>query len=189
MARQLKVFSTAAGFVNAVVAAPSQKAALEAWGVRDNLFASGAATVVNDPDLIAQALATPGEIVRVPISTDAGFLAAAKPPPANATRDPATAASARGAKASTPKTRSPAPPPPPDRSALTRAEKAADQAHEHQRATLAELDVEREAYDRRRAEVERDLASALAKAEHARDVERETFEAAVDASRQTSRRS
>ena len=68
MARPLKVFTTAAGFVNAVAAAPSRKAALQAWGVRDNLFASGAATVVTVPDLIAQALATPGEIVRVPRS-------------------------------------------------------------------------------------------------------------------------
>ena len=180
MARQLKVFSTAAGFVNAVVAAPSQKAALEAWGVRDNLFASGAATVVTDPDLIAQALATPGEIVRVPISTDAGFLAAAKPPPAAAsaaskTNAPKASATSAPPAAQVPR---PAPPPPPDRSALTSAEKALHAAQTHQRETMAELDTERDAYERRRAEAEAELKQAVSAAERARDLALEAFKAA-----------
>ena len=88
MARQLKVFSPPASFVNAVVAAPSQKAALEAWGVHDNLFASGRASVVTDPELIARALERPGEIVRVPIGTEEAILAAAAPPPSAAGASP-----------------------------------------------------------------------------------------------------
>ena len=48
MARQLKVFSTPAGFFVADVAAPSQKAALEACDIHDNVFANGAATVATD---------------------------------------------------------------------------------------------------------------------------------------------
>ena len=179
MARQLKVFSTPAGFVNAVVAAPSQKAALEAWGVRDNLFASGAATVVTDPDLIAQALAEPGEIVRVPISTDAGFVAAAKPPPASAARTPEKVAPARPRKSTGLKTRPRPPPlPPPDRSALTKAETALNEAQARRRATLADLDAEREAYDRRRSEAEKALDAEVSGAERARDAALSVFRGA-----------
>ena len=178
MARQLKVFSTPAGFVNAVVAAPSQKAALEAWGVRDNLFASGAATVVTDPDLIARALATPGEIVRVPISTDAGFLAAAKPSAGAVMAKVAEpAASALKAKSAMKKTTPPIPPPP-DRSPLTRAEKALSEAEERRRATLAGLDDERDAYERRRAEAEQKLDEEIAVAERTRDAALRAFTAA-----------
>ena len=43
MARALKVFRTAAGFHDAYVAAPSRKAALEAWGADVDLFARGIA--------------------------------------------------------------------------------------------------------------------------------------------------
>ena len=180
MARQLKVFSTAAGFVNAVVAAPSQKAALEAWGVRDNLFASGAATVVTDPDLIAQALAKPGEIVRVPISTDAGFLAAAKPTPASNGKVPETVTTAPP-KARVPKVKPPPFPPLPDRSALTRAEKVLIEAQTRQGETLAELDAERDAYEKRRAEAEEALDEAVSTAERARDAARKAFRAASGA--------
>ena len=48
MARALKVFSTPAGFYEAVVAAPSRKAALAAWGAHDDLFASGHAQEIDD---------------------------------------------------------------------------------------------------------------------------------------------
>ena len=49
MARALKVFRTPIGFHDAYVAAPSQKAALEAWGVRQDLFKEGQAAVADDP--------------------------------------------------------------------------------------------------------------------------------------------
>lgn len=57
---RLKVFATRIGIRDWVVAAPSQKAALAAWDVRDNLFASGAAWVVDNPEAIAAAMKTPG---------------------------------------------------------------------------------------------------------------------------------
>jgi hypothetical protein len=63
---RLKVFMTQIGFHNWLVAAPSQKAALEAWDVKENLFAIGAAKVVTDEDCIKLALTTPG----VPIAVD-----------------------------------------------------------------------------------------------------------------------
>jgi hypothetical protein len=39
--RRLKVFAAQFGFQDSVVAASSQKAALDAWGIRQNLFAEG----------------------------------------------------------------------------------------------------------------------------------------------------
>ena len=65
MARKLKVFRTATGFHDAYVAAPSRKAALEAWGTDKDLFARGAAEEVTDPALTAAPLVRPGEVVRV----------------------------------------------------------------------------------------------------------------------------
>jgi hypothetical protein len=41
MPRKLKTYQTSLGFYDLVVAAPSMKAALEAWGSRSNLFHQG----------------------------------------------------------------------------------------------------------------------------------------------------
>ncbi len=38
MARKLKTFQTSLGFYDLAIAAPSMKAALEAWGAGSNLF-------------------------------------------------------------------------------------------------------------------------------------------------------
>lgn len=51
---KLKVFCTPRGFHNALVAAPSQKAALKAWGTTTDLFAAGRASVVGDPGSCAR---------------------------------------------------------------------------------------------------------------------------------------
>ncbi|MDB5673064.1 MAG: hypothetical protein JWM65_46, partial [Sphingomonas bacterium] len=64
MPRQLKVYRTPIGFHDAYVAAPSQKAALEAWGSDANLFARGMAEIVTDPALTSEPLASPGKVVR-----------------------------------------------------------------------------------------------------------------------------
>ncbi|NKJ02051.1 hypothetical protein [Novosphingobium sp. SG707] len=74
--RALKVFRTSAGFEDTYIAAPSQKAALEAWGARRNLFAQGVAELVTDPELAKAALARPGQVLRVPRGTTAEHLAA-----------------------------------------------------------------------------------------------------------------
>jgi hypothetical protein len=62
---KLKVFRTPVGFHDAYVAAPSQKAALEAWGSSTNLFSQGAAEQVSDSKLTKVPLEHPGEVVRV----------------------------------------------------------------------------------------------------------------------------
>lgn len=63
-AQKLKVYCTPIGFHDAYVAAPSQKAALEAWGSDANLFARGVAEQVTDPRLMAEPLAHPGKVIR-----------------------------------------------------------------------------------------------------------------------------
>ena len=65
MPRALKVYRTAIGFHDAYVAAPSQKAALAAWGTEKDLFARGAAEVVTDQALTKVPLAKAGEVIRV----------------------------------------------------------------------------------------------------------------------------
>jgi hypothetical protein len=53
MASKLKTYQTSLCFSEQAIAAPSMKAALEAWGADSNLFHQGAAKESNDPDVIA----------------------------------------------------------------------------------------------------------------------------------------
>jgi hypothetical protein len=64
MAPKLKVFRTHLGFYDMVVAAPSQKAALVAWGASPHVFAQGFASVTTDPELVEAALKKPGIVLR-----------------------------------------------------------------------------------------------------------------------------
>ena len=48
MARKLKTYQTSLGFFDLAVAAPSMKAALEAWGADSNLFHQDAAKQSED---------------------------------------------------------------------------------------------------------------------------------------------
>lgn len=74
--KRLKVFRTPIGFHDAYVAAPSQKAALEAWGAQTDLFSNGSAEVVTDPELTKAPLDRPGTVVKVPRGTKRHHLAA-----------------------------------------------------------------------------------------------------------------
>lgn len=76
MARKLKVYRTPIGFHDAYVAAPSQKAALKAWGSDADLFARGVAELVTDERLTAMPLDRPGEIIRLRRGSDAENMAA-----------------------------------------------------------------------------------------------------------------
>src|ERR1700726_2656279 len=53
MANKLKTYETSLGFFDLAIAAPSMKAALEAWGADSNLFHQGAAKQSEDPDVVA----------------------------------------------------------------------------------------------------------------------------------------
>jgi hypothetical protein len=65
--KRLKVFQAHLGFYDTVVAAPSQKAALAAWGARGSEFAKGFASVTTDPAAVEQALAHPGKVLKRPV--------------------------------------------------------------------------------------------------------------------------
>jgi hypothetical protein len=73
MARKLKTYQTSLGFFDLAMAAPSMKAALEAWGADSNLFHQGAAKESDDPDVIAATMAKPGVVLRRPVGSDGSF--------------------------------------------------------------------------------------------------------------------
>ena len=73
MARKLKTYTTSAGFFDLAVAAPSMKAALEAWGSKNNLFQHGFAKVSEDPKIVAATMAHPGVVLRRPVGSTGAF--------------------------------------------------------------------------------------------------------------------
>lgn len=80
MARKLKTFTTSAGFFDLAVAAPSMKAALEAWGAESNLFYQGFAKQSEDEEVIAATMAKPGVVLRRAVGTQDAFSEHAKLP-------------------------------------------------------------------------------------------------------------
>ena len=73
MVRKLKTYQTSLGFFDLAVAAPSMKAALEAWGADSNLFHQGAAKQSEDPDVIAATMAAPGVVLKRPVGSSGPF--------------------------------------------------------------------------------------------------------------------
>jgi colicin import membrane protein len=74
MARQLKVYRTHLGFYDLIVAAPSKKAALEAWGASPHLFAQGFAAETTEPKLVEAALKAPGVVLKRQFGSKGEFL-------------------------------------------------------------------------------------------------------------------
>ncbi|KQY75207.1 hypothetical protein [Brevundimonas sp. Root1423] len=88
MARALKVFSYSDGFHSWTVAATSRARALEAWGVKRDLFKDGSAVeAVEGPDREA-ALQAPGELIERGLSVDIGKVEKTRAPKAVKTRGP-----------------------------------------------------------------------------------------------------
>lgn len=73
MARKLKTYQTSLGFFDQAIAAPSMKAALEAWGADSNLFHQGAARESRDPAVIAATMAQPGIVLKRPVGSNGPF--------------------------------------------------------------------------------------------------------------------
>ncbi len=73
MPRRLKAFTTTAGFFDLAVAAPSMKAALDAWGAGANLFHQGFARESHDVDVVTATMAKPGVVLRRPVGTNDAF--------------------------------------------------------------------------------------------------------------------
>ncbi|HVM37938.1 MAG TPA: hypothetical protein VM265_06090 [Sphingomicrobium sp.] len=163
---KLKLFRTPIGFHDAYVAAPSQKAALEAWGADSNLFAQGIAEVVSDPALCEEALARPGEVIRKARGSAEEHVRALGDAPRRRVREDAgreeeeqgrsprpSRPSGRGSRAS-PAKRAPARVKRPSRAEVEKAEAALAGAEDAHRAAIAALRAEQEALERRRRELE-----------------------------------
>jgi len=73
MPRKLKTYITNLGFFELAIAAPSMKAALEAWGLEHNAFKHGFAKQTDDPRIVAAAEAAPGTVLRRPIGSKGAF--------------------------------------------------------------------------------------------------------------------
>jgi len=171
--QKLKVYRTPIGFHDAYVAAPSQKAALEAWGSDANLFARGVAEVVTDKALSREPLANPGEIIRRPRGSPDEQLAAASPArprskPAAASRTPTPAK---------PKKR---PRPRPPRDALNKAEHDLDALLARQREEDGALRERERELERARRELNRAHDRDRARAERRVEKERDAHARALD---------
>src|SRR6478736_454262 len=73
MPRKLKVYQTSQGFYDLAIAAPSMKAALEAWGANTNLFHQGFASEAEDRSIIEATMARPGVVLRRPVGSNKPF--------------------------------------------------------------------------------------------------------------------
>src|ERR1700733_5374141 len=73
MPRKLKTFITNIGFFELALAAPSMKAALEAWGMGHNAFQHGFAKQTDDPKIVAATMAKPGVVLRRGVGTTGAF--------------------------------------------------------------------------------------------------------------------
>jgi colicin import membrane protein len=73
MPRKLKTYQASLGFFDLAVAAPSMKAALEAWGSKTNHFHQGFAKESDDPEIIAATMAKPGVVLRRAVGSNGSF--------------------------------------------------------------------------------------------------------------------
>ena len=150
--QKLKVFRTAIGFHDAYVAAPSRKAALEAWGADANIFAQGIAEQVTDPKLMEEPLARPGEVIRkLRGSHDEHVAELAKSDKAKGKKEDGSRLRAGMTKEEKAKPR----PPKPKRDALDAAEEAFEKAEKKQRKALSKIDEQIQKLERERRDLQR----------------------------------
>jgi colicin import membrane protein len=64
MVRKLNTYITNLGFFELALAAPSMKAALEAWDMGHNAFRQGFAKETHDAKIVATTMAKPGIVLR-----------------------------------------------------------------------------------------------------------------------------
>jgi hypothetical protein len=154
--QKLKVFRTPIGFHDAFVAAPSRKAALDAWGAGTDLFSAGIAEEVKGLSSKAAkaALAAPGEVVRVSRQGGKEDRPSPRPSPARG----------RGGKK-------------PSRAALERAEKELAALELRQSLERAALDREEAALAKRRRALDEKHGRAREKAEAKRGAAEDSYRA------------
>lgn len=176
MAPRLKVFVTSDGLTDYVVATTSKAKALAAWGIRQDIFKEGVARETDDPDLIAAAVAQPGEVLRRPAAGRAELAKLKAAPRKPAKAEPAPTKAARATPP--PPLEKFEPPPKPKGPSKAALKKVADL---ESRLAKANADYEKAKFGlaRERAELER-RGKAL-DADHA--AHRQKLEAALSAAR------
>lgn len=174
--QKLKVFRTPIGFHDAYVAAPSQKAALEAWGTDTNLFTRGSAEQVTDPELMKVPLRHPGQVVKVLRGTKAEQLAALKQ------QEPKRSEKSRGSrlsKAEVVARRAKNRPPKPSRTALNKAEERLKKLEKRQSGQIDKIEKEERALQRKRKELERRHERERDEAQELVENEREKYQSGL----------
>jgi len=160
MARKLKTYQTSLGFFDLAMAAPSMKAALEAWDADSNLFHQRAAQETDDPNVIAAAMAKPGVVLRRPVGSDGSFSEHAELPTHLGGGGPTKAAR----KPKRPKTKKPSARPV-DKAAERKAALAYDREQRRREAERAKEEAAREKERERREQAVGKAQAALDKAE------------------------
>lgn len=181
-AQKLKVYRTAAGFNDAYVAAPSQKAALAAWGSDKDLFARGIAEIVTNPALTAEPLASPGVVIKHSRGTTAEQIKDMPDPkprsPREDTSDSAVAPGQLGKSKPAARVK-PAPIPKPSSAKLEAAESQLETVSSDYDARMKAL-ADREAeLDRERRELEKQKSDEIGEAETAVEDERRAYDTAL----------
>lgn len=165
--QKLKVFCTPAGFHDAYVAAPSQKAALKAWGSDNDLFARGLAERVDDPALMREPLEQPGVVIRRPRGTTNEQIAALqknKPVTKRSTAKHRPAPAKLQPRPPRPPRKRAAPPKPkPDRGTLAEAERMLSEAKKRHAKERKELARRLAELERQRRGLERSQSTEIAK--------------------------
>ena len=73
MPRKLKSYQTSIGFFDLAIAAPSMKAAAEAWGTDTDIFKKGFAKLTDDADVVDATMAKPGVVLKRPVGSSSSF--------------------------------------------------------------------------------------------------------------------
>jgi hypothetical protein len=165
---KLKVFCAPMGFYDALIAAPSQKAALKAWGTTTDLFAAGRAHAVEDPKLQKLALATPGEVVKHSRGDEAEMLQ-------DIAREERRPARGTKAKAPPPAAKRPAT----DPSKLEQAGRELDAARRELASQLADIERRRAELDAEERTTRLDGEARVFELERVRDREKRAYERAA----------
>jgi colicin import membrane protein len=156
LARKLKSYQTSIGFYDMAVAAPSKKAALEAWGSGSNLFAHGLAKEADDPAVVAATMARPGVVLKRPVGSNGPFKEHAALPKALLER-------ASDKPSTKPKQPAPATDDKAERKKAIAFEKELERRQEQRRIEEAEAEKRRKRREQATAKAEAALAKAKAR--------------------------
>jgi hypothetical protein len=176
MARKLKTYQTSLGFFDLTIAAPSMKAALEAWGADSNLFHQGAAKESDDPDVIAAAMAKPGVVLRRSVGSDGSFSEHAELPTNLGGSGPRKAArKSKGSRAKQPPSR------PVDKAAERKAALAFEKEQKRRERERASEEAARQKDRERRQQAVDEAQAALDEAEREHAARAAAIQADVEA--------